>query len=140
MEHCKMFIKPIEAILSRRRVQSGAAPAVLLPVQTFSVYMMHFVCKMYKGAGLYKKDPAHFAVTELWQVLRTLLQYSLETLSVQDRFTQGLAVKKSKIPHDDLGSGLFTAQSFSNEEVQRFYYRSLFCVELTRERQKAKNM
>lgn len=55
VEICKVFFKSMEAISSRRRVDSWAVPAGLVPVQTFFMHIMHFFGNTYKNAVLYEK-------------------------------------------------------------------------------------
>lgn len=52
---CKAFIKNMEDISSRRRVDSRAVPAFLVPELTLPVQITHFVANMYMNGVLYEK-------------------------------------------------------------------------------------
>lgn len=54
---CKLFIKLLEDILSRRTVDVWSVPAGLITIHTFPVHIKHFIGDMCNDAALYERCP-----------------------------------------------------------------------------------
>lgn len=106
---CKLFVKAMEAIPSRRNVNSLAVPASLVSFQTLPVRIMCFVWNMYEDAALYEKY-RHILRSRCSDNGRGWFNsMNMDTLCVLDYFAQDLTVKKSEIPRAGFESGLFAA-------------------------------
>lgn len=77
-----------------------------------------------------------FQWTETWQ--ERLNSTVLEILLVLDWSAHSLKVTKLKIPLADSWSGLVATRGFGKEDRPDFYYESLVCADLIRERHKTK--
>lgn len=92
-------------------------PPRLVPVQTFTVTMMHFFGNSYKHVSSLEKV-RHILRSQLSDKLRgPFYTMDVETFLVRYKLIQGVILKKSTITHRDARLDLFSARIIGKGEA-----------------------
>lgn len=118
----KIFVEAMNCNDSRKRVGKWMVPPKLVPVQTVSVHITHFLGNFYKNVALY--DRCRQIQLSQWSATRLgrFPSMELDSLLAQDGSAQVLSTKKSTVQHLSSGMGLLAARNIGKGDVVGYYY------------------
>lgn len=102
------------------------------------MHIVHFSENIFNNVTLLK-ECQHISLSQCpGQWRGRLYSVDVKTILALDTSAEGFMMKNSRIPHYDVGPGLFVSRTIGKGEVVVHYYGSLVYVDLTIGREKTK--